>query len=85
MKMITIKGLTTIFDGEREIDFKDDLEAAWGYVMLMTRIRPVPCTKPALHPVRGLVAHPKPIELTEEQNKRIKAIKQRISNKNYSI
>ena len=85
MKMITVKDEFIIFDGENVLSFGDDREAAFAYVFLMMQIRPIPYTAPSLYPIRSLVPHPKKIKLTEAQTKKIKAIKQRISNKKYNI
>ena len=74
MKMISIRGVFTIFDGEKEINVAE-LPVAFGYVMTMMKIRPIPCTTPPTYPVRSLTPHPKKRRLTKKYRELVRKIK----------
>lgn len=75
MKMISIKGVFTIFDGGREINVTESA-VAFGYVMTMMQIRPIPCTvEKSTYPVLSLVPHPKKRRITKKNRERIRRIK----------
>ena len=74
MKLISIKGVFTIFDGGREINVTESA-VAFGYALTMMEIRPVPCTVPSTYPVLSLVPHPKKQKITKKQRERIRRIK----------
>lgn len=82
MKLITIKGETTLFDGEKEITTMDRT-LAWGYAFTMMHIRPIPCTTPSIYPVRSLTPHPKKRRLSNKMRRLVKEFK--CENKNYTI
>lgn len=75
MKMISIGGNFSIFDGEKEINV-DNAAVAFGYVMTMMQIRPIPCTvEKSTYPVLSLVPHPKKRRITKKYRELIKKIK----------
>lgn len=75
MKLRTFKGEWVIFDGEREITYAEGIYAL-GYAFTMAEIRSVPCTTPALHPVRSLWPHPKKTIVNESIKERVRKIKE---------
>lgn len=83
MKIITMSGQFTVFDGERVIDVENG-EVAFAYAMLMAQIRPHKCIAPTttIYPVRSLVPHPKKRIITVEEREKIAKIKSRLSAKN---
>ena len=81
MKIITIKGQWTVFDGERTLDVENG-EVAMGYAMLMAQIREHKCIIPTIYPVRSLVPHPKKTNITTEQHEKIMQIKRRLTAQN---
>lgn len=81
MKIVTIKGEWTVFDGERVIEFENG-EVAFAYAMVMARIRAHKCITPSVYPVRSLVPHPKKKKLTKEQRERFMQIKRRLTAQN---
>jgi len=74
MKLRTIKGEWVLFDGERQISVTEG-SIAFGYVFVMMGVRTIPCTTPALHPVRSLVPHPKKRRLTKRHRELVNKIK----------
>jgi hypothetical protein len=74
MKLRTFKGEWVIFDGEKEITYENGVYAL-GYMFAMAYVRSIPCTTPALYPVRSLWPHPKKQNITEAVEKRVKEIK----------
>ena len=77
MKLVTIKGKWTLFDGEREINVIEG-SVAFGYAMVMAEVRPHKCTTPSIYPVRSLVPHPKKRRITKKWREKVKQIKHRI-------
>lgn len=74
MKIVTIKGQWTVFDGDRVIDFENGTYA-FGYAMLMAEIRPHKCIAPSVYPVRSLTPRPKKLKLTKKWREKVNNIK----------
>lgn len=81
MKIISLAGQFTVFDGERVIDVESG-EVAFAYAMLMAQIREHKCIIPTIYPVRSLVPHPKKTNITTEQHEKIMQIKRRLTAQN---
>lgn len=74
MKLRTKNGEWILTDGTRVISFESGT-AAFAYMLIMTRVRPVPCTTPTIYPVRSLIPHPKKRRLTKKQYALVRKIK----------
>ena len=74
MKIVTIRGEWTVFDGEKEINTTDGA-VVFGYALTMMQIRPIPYTNQPTYPVLSLVPHPKKRRLTKKYRERIRKIK----------
>ena len=74
MKLRTEKGVWKLLDGGREIHFESGIYA-FAYMLIMAKVRPIPCTTPSIYPVRSLVPHPKKRNLTKKQREIIRKIK----------
>ena len=74
MKLRTEKGVWILLDEGREIHFESGIYA-FAYMLIMAKVRPIPCTTPSIYPVRSLTPHPKKRRLTKKQYALVKKIK----------
>lgn len=74
MKLKTKNGEWILTDGTRDISFENGT-LAFAYMLIMAKVRPIPCSTPTIYPVRSLTPHPKKRRLTKKQYALVRKIK----------